>query len=380
MPRRKLMLSVGGNNYRPPLERSKSAPKLMAIEEDEDEEDQEEDLKTATAMTLGRRSWANRKDIVEEDELEPEEDPESGAATKQQHQEIVGDDYEVREIDEIEQQRSFKLTPSISQYDDEDEEEADENHSLSSDYESHHQHCSSLEGEIMSYFDMKLNDKSTSLEDICDEQQQRKVRNFSVDCLLDPDDIIAQLIRSRPQSITPTSFRDDERGPQSFVGLSDAYDQHHLSHRRHLTPGAASESDEPATPRFQHRSSRLVQYAEPEAVASDESLDSSTAAAAFDKVPLASQFSEESQLEMDLQRPQHADDYFSLLGDRVTRTSTNSISPTTQLQQQDSDSDVSDESGFIEDTVHNSHRHHQQQRVKFPLGAEINKADNSILV
>ncbi|XP_059620861.1 uncharacterized protein LOC132264621 [Phlebotomus argentipes] len=67
IPRRKMMLSVGGNNYRPPLERSKSAPKLMAIEEDIDEE--ENDNQTAAvearpccredslypAMTLGRR-------------------------------------------------------------------------------------------------------------------------------------------------------------------------------------------------------------------------------------------------------------------------------------------------------------------------------------
>lgn len=41
MPRRKILLSTGGNNYRPPLERSKSAPKLFAIEEDEAEEDDE---------------------------------------------------------------------------------------------------------------------------------------------------------------------------------------------------------------------------------------------------------------------------------------------------------------------------------------------------
>lgn len=41
MPRRKILLSTGANNYRPPLERSKSAPKLHAIEEDIDEEDEE---------------------------------------------------------------------------------------------------------------------------------------------------------------------------------------------------------------------------------------------------------------------------------------------------------------------------------------------------
>lgn len=41
MPRRKILLSVGANNYRPPMERSKSAPKLMAIEEAVGEEDEE---------------------------------------------------------------------------------------------------------------------------------------------------------------------------------------------------------------------------------------------------------------------------------------------------------------------------------------------------
>ncbi|EDV92892.1 uncharacterized protein LOC6563347 [Drosophila grimshawi] len=69
LPRRKIMLSVGGNNYRPPLERSKSAPKLMAIEEaigeeegDEIEDTNEPEMKPCCqrdslypAMTLGRR-------------------------------------------------------------------------------------------------------------------------------------------------------------------------------------------------------------------------------------------------------------------------------------------------------------------------------------
>lgn len=41
MPRRKILLSTGANNYKPPLERSKSAPKLMAIEEIVGEEEEE---------------------------------------------------------------------------------------------------------------------------------------------------------------------------------------------------------------------------------------------------------------------------------------------------------------------------------------------------
>uniref|UniRef100_A0A1A9X203 PID domain-containing protein n=1 Tax=Glossina brevipalpis TaxID=37001 RepID=A0A1A9X203_9MUSC len=68
LPRRKILLSVGSNNYRPPLERSKSAPKLMAIEEaigeegEEAEETNEPEMKSCCqkdslypAMTLGRR-------------------------------------------------------------------------------------------------------------------------------------------------------------------------------------------------------------------------------------------------------------------------------------------------------------------------------------
>ncbi|CAH2990388.1 unnamed protein product [Chilo suppressalis] len=48
MPRRKILLSVGAMNYRPPLERSKSAPKLGAIEELCSEEDEEEAEMNAT--------------------------------------------------------------------------------------------------------------------------------------------------------------------------------------------------------------------------------------------------------------------------------------------------------------------------------------------
>ncbi|CAH0723027.1 unnamed protein product, partial [Brenthis ino] len=64
MPRRKIMLSVGAMNYRPPLERSKSAPKLGAIEElcsEEDEEEAELNEKKelsagfTTSQTLDRR-------------------------------------------------------------------------------------------------------------------------------------------------------------------------------------------------------------------------------------------------------------------------------------------------------------------------------------
>lgn len=40
LPRRKILLSTGSQNYRPPLERSKSAPKLMSIDESLEEEEE----------------------------------------------------------------------------------------------------------------------------------------------------------------------------------------------------------------------------------------------------------------------------------------------------------------------------------------------------
>lgn len=59
MPRRKILLSVGAMNYRPPLERSKSAPKLGAIEElcsEEDEEEAEMNAKQKMCSTWARNS------------------------------------------------------------------------------------------------------------------------------------------------------------------------------------------------------------------------------------------------------------------------------------------------------------------------------------
>lgn len=60
LPRRKVLLSTGSSNYRPPLERSKSAPKLGAIEESLEEEDEE-----------AINSEVEEEYIVEEDEPTP---------------------------------------------------------------------------------------------------------------------------------------------------------------------------------------------------------------------------------------------------------------------------------------------------------------------
>ncbi|TMW49094.1 hypothetical protein DOY81_005828 [Sarcophaga bullata] len=84
LPRRKILLSVGSNNYRPPLERSKSAPKLMAIEEaigeegEEAEETNEPEMKPCCqkdslypAMTLGRRRCRRGHSIRRTGKLRP---------------------------------------------------------------------------------------------------------------------------------------------------------------------------------------------------------------------------------------------------------------------------------------------------------------------
>lgn len=54
IPRRKILLSTGSHNYRPPLERSKSAPKLMSIEEilEETEEETAQDSKESFRKLL----------------------------------------------------------------------------------------------------------------------------------------------------------------------------------------------------------------------------------------------------------------------------------------------------------------------------------------
>lgn len=56
LPRRKILLSTGSHNYRPPLERSKSAPRLMSIEESLEEDE----LETADPTAFRRCRAENR--------------------------------------------------------------------------------------------------------------------------------------------------------------------------------------------------------------------------------------------------------------------------------------------------------------------------------
>ncbi|XP_014246447.1 protein FAM43A [Cimex lectularius] len=66
LPRRKILLSTGSQNYRPPLERSKSAPKLMSIEESVEEEEEE----TETRRSF-RRFRPFQRTLTEVDEIDP---------------------------------------------------------------------------------------------------------------------------------------------------------------------------------------------------------------------------------------------------------------------------------------------------------------------
>lgn len=162
------MLSVGANNYRPPLERSKSAPKLMAIEEmvgEEDEDDEEDTVKVVDnrrscckqdilypAMTLGRRRCRR------------------GHSIRRSGRRRVGFKVpeEVKEIKIVEEERTIeneeivelrqKIVSSIST---ESEEDFD-NLLLENCYDTNEP----LSGELMSYFDMKMKPNTGSLTNI----------------------------------------------------------------------------------------------------------------------------------------------------------------------------------------------------------------------
>ncbi len=63
LPKRKILLSTGFHNYRPPLERSKSAPKLMAIEESVEEEDENSEFKKLPKRADPRSRFATYRNL-----------------------------------------------------------------------------------------------------------------------------------------------------------------------------------------------------------------------------------------------------------------------------------------------------------------------------
>lgn len=165
MPRRKILLSVGSNNYRPPLERSKSAPRLMAIEEAIGEEGEEEDdeqqqhqhnalerVSCCTvdpiypAMTLGRRRCRKGHSIRR-----------TGSRTDKKTKPVRNQSASSTESED-------DLDKVLQHYD--------------------YNTKSPLAGELLSYFDMKFSANITSPNNVEDDDNDRDLdedeehRNF----------------------------------------------------------------------------------------------------------------------------------------------------------------------------------------------------------
>ncbi|XP_052840549.1 uncharacterized protein LOC128254922 isoform X2 [Drosophila gunungcola] len=164
LPRRKIMLSVGGNNYRPPLERSKSAPKLMAIEEaiGEEEGDEIEDTNEPEmmpccqkdslypAMTLGRRRCRRGHSIRRTGKIQAFSPCCSSHMAK-----------------ELPQEEDQKMVSASSPSND---------GSDSDDFEKLLKFDTTLSNELLPYFDMQLHKNSSqsmvSLSDLKEEEEE----------------------------------------------------------------------------------------------------------------------------------------------------------------------------------------------------------------
>lgn len=191
MPRRKILLSTGAQNYRPPLERSKSAPKLFAIEEmvDEEDEDLDEDsklkrteeklrkdlIKTCCkedhlypSITLGRRRCRRGHSIrrprlygdatSSQFKLTNNRISSAGISTKES---IQRDVKLPKDNDEMTRQNNLhSLEPVLSQSSKKSESDEDfEVFLLNQNYNTN----DFLAGDVLSYFDRKLNDSSPEI-------------------------------------------------------------------------------------------------------------------------------------------------------------------------------------------------------------------------
>ncbi|KAJ6646711.1 Proteasome inhibitor PI31 subunit [Pseudolycoriella hygida] len=173
---------VGANNYRPPLERSKSAPRLMAIEEaigEEDEEDEEEKCSSRLkenrpcctvdplypAMTLGRRRCRRGHSIRRTGTRNKRPPSDVNVKNRNDTQNVT----ERSGITEVNEGQRLKSVSSIGSDDDLDKL------LLCNNYDSE----SPLAGELMSYFDMKFKTKTASLADLQESQHFNLLSNSS---------------------------------------------------------------------------------------------------------------------------------------------------------------------------------------------------------
>lgn len=170
MPQRKIMLSVGSTNYRPPLERSKSAPRLMVIEETGEEIDEEDDESNTVneaprrqcctmdplypAMTLGRRRCKRGHSIRR---TSGQRNVRKVAEKVQFNEAIVTIPHDQDVSTNETTSATARLRIGSDSGDDLDKL------LLRKDYDS----ASPLADELMSYFDMKFSSKTTaSMDDL----------------------------------------------------------------------------------------------------------------------------------------------------------------------------------------------------------------------
>lgn len=181
MPRRKIMLSTGANNYRPPLERSKSAPKLFSIEELVDEEDDEEDLSDdAKAKKLDeKRKKEGMKTCCKDDHLYPSvtlgrRRCRRGHSIRRSRL-LRGSIQQVLNVEVESKPKPIEIPQELSKPLGSDDDF--ENFLLHNDYDSKEP----LSSDLLNYFDMKLTQPTSlittttaSMSDLLDEEMLLK--------------------------------------------------------------------------------------------------------------------------------------------------------------------------------------------------------------
>uniref|UniRef100_A0A1L8DBH5 PID domain-containing protein n=1 Tax=Nyssomyia neivai TaxID=330878 RepID=A0A1L8DBH5_9DIPT len=370
IPRRKMLLSVGGNNYKPPLERSKSAPKLMAIEEDAGEEDgaanETETTETRAccredslypAMTLGKRKCRRGHSIRRTGRR--------GVSFKMPIMEENNNDFIEEELYgemDPDTKNSFK-TPNTGSDEDFDSLLGNE----------------PLIGELMSLFEMKLRPppKTMSLSDLLETNETNRPItpvnvNRSLDALdkysdsedeencFNQSDILAMLRKesankrcASAESQTNELYGALRQRSGSALRLNESLSTHKL------TPVAAGESDEPhpdkkaqleSPPAMLRLSSGMVHLDSDEGSISSGCETASTVTANTDEMN-----TKNSSIEDDVVLLEPVGEKNSLDEHPAFRRSLTFPTNLKSHDQIDSDSEFSDESGFS-DFQENTHK------------------------
>lgn len=333
------MLSVGANNYRPPLERSKSAPRLMAIEEaigEEDEEDEEEKCSSRSketrscctvdplypAMTLGRRRCKRGHSIRR-----------TGTRNRRLPSEVhfknCTDVQKVIERSTNNEENDVQRLKSESSTGSEDDLDK---LLLCSNYDSE----SPLAGELMSYFDMKFKNKTASLVDLQENQHFNLLSNSSRNTL-SLDDLDTYSDGEEEEGFYNQQSILDLLVQQSSLGLTSC-----SSDNDNSMPSHNHENDHTKASSLIPMSNSL-----PIVLDSDEGSISSGCETAS---TVTTNLEEPSKTTLDVE--QNSLESSSAVSDisvetTITRVMRNKIS-SSRNDKDDSDSEYSDESGYVE--------------------------------